>query len=260
MSVPALAVSGLTVDFGGLRALDNASLQVEEGACVALIGPNGAGKTTLFDAVTGITPPHNGHVEILGKDVDGWPLHRRARLGVGRTFQRLELFGSLTVTDNLIVAIESQGDSGGLAAELMRRSAALAVRRRAETRAGELLELTGLHELAGARAGELPMGHARTLELARTLATNPKLLLLDEPSSGLNDPETEALAALLKRLQAERELSMLIVEHDMNFVLPLSDRVYVLDFGRVVAHGTPDEIRKDAVVQAVYLGEEFAAS
>jgi ABC-type branched-subunit amino acid transport system ATPase component len=135
----------------------------------------------------------------------------------------------------------------------------LSVRRRAEARASELLELTGLTELAGARAGELPMGHARTLELARTLATNPKLLLLDEPSSGLNDTETGQLAALLRRLQADQHLSLLIVEHDMNFVLPLSDAVYVLDFGCVIATGTPDEIRRDEGVRAAYLGEEVGA-
>ena len=232
-----LLVENLSVAFGGVHALDNASLHVDEGRCVALIGPNGAGKTTLFDAVTGIAFPQQGHIELFGHDVGGWPLHRRVRLGVGRTFQRLELFGSLTVEDNVLAALEAQSDGGGLAAEL--------------------LELTGLRELAGTRAGELPMGHARTLELARTLATGPKLLLLDEPSSGLNDEETAALAVLLKRLQSEHELSLLIVEHDMNFVLPLSDEVYVLDFGQVVAHGTPDEVRKDAVVQAVYLGEEI---
>ena len=258
MSTP-LVVSDLTVAFGGLRALDAASLRVEARTCVALIGPNGAGKTTLFDAITGIAFPRSGRVELFGQNVDGWPLHRRVRLGVGRTFQRLELFGSLSVRDNVIVALEAQTDAGGIAAELMRRSAALSVRRRAEARADELLELTGLTELAGARAGELPMGHARTLELARTLATNPKLLLLDEPSSGLNDSETEALAGLLKRLQSEQDLSLLVVEHDMNFVLPLSDEVYVLDFGRVIAQDTPDAIRRNEAVRAAYLGEEVGA-
>ncbi len=255
MSRP-LVVRDVTVAYGGLRALDDASLHVDEGRCVALIGPNGAGKTTLFDAVTGIAFPSSGHVELFGRNVDGWPLHRRARLGVGRTFQRLELFGSLSVMDNVIVAIEAGTRAGGLAAEVLGRPGAIGVRQRAERRAAELLELTGLGELAGARAGELPMGHARTLELARALATDPKLLLLDEPSSGLNDSETEALAALLKQLQSQRELSLLVVEHDMNFVLPLSDEVYVLDFGKVIAHGAPDEIRRDPIVQAAYLGTE----
>ena len=257
MSRP-LVVTNVTVAYGGLHALDDASLHVDAGRCVALIGPNGAGKTTLFDAVTGIAFPSSGHIELFGHNVDGWPLHRRARLGVGRTFQRLELFGSLSVMDNVIVALEAGSSAGGLAAEVLGRPGAIGVRRRAEARAAELLELTGLRELAGARAGELPMGHARTLELARALATDPKLLLLDEPSSGLNDSETEALATLLKRLQSQRDLSLLVVEHDMNFVLPLSDEVYVLDFGKVIAHGSPDEIRRDPVVQAAYLGAEVA--
>ena len=255
-----LAVTDLTVAYGGLRALDNVTLSVEAGRCVALIGPNGAGKTTLFDAVTGIAFPESGHVDLFGRRVDGWPLHRSARLGVGRTFQRLELFGSLSVLDNVVVAIQAQSHASarGLVDELLRRPTAMGLRRRAEGRAAELLDLTALSELAGARAGELPMGLARRLELARALATAPRLLLLDEPSSGLNDEEAAALATLLRRLQAEREVSLLVVEHDMNFVLPLSDEVYVLDFGKLIAHGSPAEIRRDPVVQAAYLGEEVA--
>jgi len=254
-----LSVSGLTVDYGGLRALDYVSLEVPDGSCIGLIGPNGAGKTTLFDAVCGIAFPKSGHVRLFGHDVGDWPLHRRARLGVGRTFQRLELFGSLSATDNVVVALEAYASAGGLIGELLRRPVAMLARRRAEARAAELLELCGLSELAGARAGELPMGLARTLELARVLATDPKLLLLDEPSSGLNDAETRALAKLLRRLRAERGLSLLVVEHDMSFVLPLCDEVYVLDFGKVIAHGTPDAIRKDPIVQAAYLGQEIAS-
>jgi branched-chain amino acid transport system ATP-binding protein len=251
-----LVVGDLTVAFGGLRALDNVSLTVEEGRCVGLIGPNGAGKTTLFDAVTGIAFPESGRIELFGQRVDGWPLHRRARLGVGRTFQRLELFESLSVLDNVVVALESPSSSGGLAAEILGRPTSIGLRRRAEERACELLELTGLTELARARAGELPMGHARTLELARALATDPKLLLLDEPSSGLSEAEAASLAALFRRLQTDNELSLLVVEHDMGFVLPLSHEVYVLDFGKIIGHGSPDEIRRDPVVQAAYLGVE----
>jgi len=259
VTIEPLRVTDVTVDYGGLRALDDVSLTVPTGQCVALIGPNGAGKTTLFDAVTGIAFPSSGHIDVFGQRVDGWPLHRRTRLGIGRTFQRLELFSSLSVADNVIVALEAQTSAGGLVAEVMRRPAAARVRRRAQARAAEVLELTGLGELAGARAGELPMGLARRLELARALATDPKLLLLDEPSSGLNDEESRALAGLLQRLQARRALSLLVVEHDMNFVLPLSDEVFVLDFGKVIAHGSADEVRRDPVVQAAYLGEEVGA-
>ncbi len=254
-----LLVRDVVVDFGGLRALDKVSLTVDAGRTVGLIGPNGAGKTTLFDCVLGLVKPVHGDVGVFDTDVTGWPVHRRARLGLGRTFQRLELFGSLTVAENLIVALESVLSVGGLAGELLRRPASIDVRRRAEGRAGELLELVGLTEHADTRSTDLPMGLARVLEVARALATDPKLLLLDEPSSGLNEQETSRLAELLSTLQEQDELSLLIVEHDMAFVLGLSDEVYVLDFGKMIAHGSPAKIRRDPVVQAAYLGTEVKA-
>ncbi len=257
---PALAVQDVTVSFGGLRALDDVSLHVPAGRTVGLIGPNGAGKTTLFDCVLGLVPQESGHVHIFGSEVGGWPVHRRARLGVARTFQRLELFGSLTVTENVIVALESVAGVIGLASELLRRPSSIDVRRRAEGRAAELLHLVGLADLADARSADLPMGLARVLEVARALATDPKLLLLDEPSSGLNEEETKRLADLLRTLRKRERLTMLVVEHDMDFVLGLSDEVYVLDFGKMIAHGTPAKIRRDPVVQAAYLGEEAPSS
>lgn len=260
MSAPgAVDVDGVTVDFGGLRALDAVSLTVNRGSTVGLIGPNGAGKTTLFDVILGLTRPTSGTVSVFGTDVTDWPVHRRARLGIGRTFQRLELFGSLTVAENIIVALESMSGVGGLAAELLRRPSSIDVRRRAEGRADELLELVGLAEHSDARSADLPMGLARVLEVARALATEPRILLLDEPSSGLNDQESQRLAALLRRLRDQEELSMLIVEHDMSFVLGLSDDVYVLDFGEMIAHGTPARIRRDRKVRAAYLGTEIPA-
>jgi branched-chain amino acid transport system ATP-binding protein len=245
------------VNYGGLKALDKVSFKVDRGRCVGLIGPNGAGKTTLFDCVLGLVQPVTGHIELFGHDVTGWPVHRRARLGVGRTFQRLELFGSLTVLENVIVALESVSGVGGLVSEVLRRPASIDVRRRAEGRAAELLALVGLHEYANSRTADLPMGLARTLEVARALATDPKLLMLDEPSSGLNDEETDRLATLLERLRSENDLSLLVVEHDMDFVLGLSDHVYVLDFGKLIAHGSPKQMRRNRKVQAAYLGEEI---
>ena len=250
----------MTVDYGGLRALDDVDLTVRSGSITGLIGPNGAGKTTLFDCVSGIVRPSSGLIELFGRDVTNWPLHQRARLGLGRTFQRLELFASLTVEENVIVALESRSSVGGLASEVFRRPASLDVRRRAEGRAAELLDLVGLTEHARTRTADLPMGLARVLEIARALATEPKLLLLDEPSSGLNDQETAELASLLSTIHAQRRLSMLIVEHDMEFVLGLSDHVYVLEFGRMLADGAPDEVRSDARVRAAYLGEETAGA
>jgi branched-chain amino acid transport system ATP-binding protein len=254
-----LDVGSVTIDYGGLRALDNVSLRVDGGRTVGLIGPNGAGKTTLFDAVLGVVAPVSGRIQLFGQDVTNWPIHRRARLGLGRTFQRLELFGSLTVAENLIVALESVSGVGGLAAEVLRRPTSIDVRRRAEGRASELLELVGLTDHARTRSADLPMGLARVLELARTLATDPKLILLDEPSSGLNEEESARLSDLLRRLQRQSELSLLVVEHDMDFVLGLSQDVYVLDFGKMIAHGEPSAIREDPIVQAAYLGEEIPA-
>ncbi len=255
-----LDVDHITVSYGGLCALEDVSLRVERGRTVGLIGPNGAGKTTLFDCIFGLVRAEGGRVRIFGEDVTSWPVHRRARLGIGRTFQRLELFGSLTVAENIVVALESLHGVGGLAGELLRRPTSIDVRRRAEGRADELLELVGLTDHAANRSADLPMGLARVLEVARALATGPKLLLLDEPSSGLNEEESGRLAGLLNRLHKETKLSLLVVEHDMDFVLGLSQEVYVLDFGRLIAHGPPAAIRKDAAVQAAYLGKEVPGS
>ena len=256
MTDPVLRAVDITVDYGGLRALDSVTVEVEAGQTVGLIGPNGAGKTTLFDSILGLVVPVDGSVHLFGQDVSGWSMHRRARLGMGRTFQRLELFGSLSVLENLVVAIESVESVGGLASELLRRPSGIDVRNRAHGRAVQLLDLVGLPHLESARAGDLSMGHSRLLELARALATRPKLLLLDEPSSGLNDEESHRLAELLRSLREAEGLSVLVVEHDMDFVLGLSDTVYVLDFGRLIAKGTPKQIQRDRTVRAAYLGEE----
>lgn len=255
----ALGVRSLTVHYGGLRALDDVTLEVEGGSSVGLIGPNGAGKTTLFDCVLGLVPASTGTVQAFGTDITSMPMHRRARLGIGRTFQRLELFGSLSVLENMVVAVEANASAGGLMGELLRRPSSIDVRNRAHGRAAELLDLVGLTDLDDTRAADLSIGHSRLLELARALATYPKILLLDEPSSGLNDEESEQLASLLQDLRANGGMTLLIVEHDMDFVLGLSDLVYVLDFGKLIATGTPSKIHKDPVVRAAYLGEDIDA-
>jgi branched-chain amino acid transport system ATP-binding protein len=256
-----LEVTDISVDYGGVRAVDDVTIHVDDGETLGLIGPNGAGKTTLFDAILGLVSPSAGSIRIFGEHVSGsgvksWSAHRRARLGVGRTFQRLELFGSLTVLENLVVSIESGEGVGGLASELLRRPASIDARRRAHDRAAELCETVGLTAQLKTRAGSLPIGHARLLELARALARRPRLLLLDEPSSGLNAEETDQLASRLRTIRERERLSLLVVEHDMDFVLPLSDRIDVLDFGRRIATGTPSDIQRDPVVRAAYLGEE----
>src|SRR5437867_12986443 len=191
--VDPLRVDAVSVSFGGLRALDDVSLRVPTGGIVGLIGPNGAGKTTLFDTVTGVVAPAHGRVALFGHDVTRWPAHRRARLGVGRTFQRLEVFGSLTVRENLVVAAESHAGRGGLFADLLSLPASVDTRAAATARADEVLTELGLTSYADAAAGELSTGLSRLVELGRALCTEPRLLLLDEPSSGLRAQEQRDL-------------------------------------------------------------------
>jgi branched-chain amino acid transport system ATP-binding protein len=243
---PLLAVHGVTVRFGANQVLTDVDLAVPAGDVVGLIGPNGAGKTTLFDVVTGLLRPHWGQVHLDGVDISRLGTHHRARRGIGRTFQRLELFGDLSVRDNVRVAGEIRnrwrlpGLGGGR----------IDVDREAE----RLLELLGLRAVAEIEAGEVPTGIARLVELARALIAGPRLLLLDEPASGQTERETEAFGAVLRRLVDDERVTVLLVEHDMTFVMGVCDHVHVLDFGRVIAHGPPDEVQADDRVLAAYLG------
>jgi branched-chain amino acid transport system ATP-binding protein len=241
-----LEVDGVAVQFGGLLAVDDASLSVPAGCVTGLIGPNGAGKTTLFNVITGLQPPTRGRVLLDGADITRTRPYRRARLGIARTFQRLEAFGSLTARENVLVALE------------MRRRWATARYDCAKT-ADELLARVGITHLADTRVEALPTGSARLVELARALATDPKVLLLDEPSSGLDEQETDAMAALLQELTANG-LAVLLVEHDMPLVMEACTRISVLDFGRVIARGTPTEIQADPSVQRAYLGTAAAST
>jgi ABC-type branched-subunit amino acid transport system ATPase component len=256
-SPPPLRVTGLSVHFGGVHALDDVSLEVGPRQIVGLIGPNGAGKTTLFNAVTGNVKPTTGRVHLFGHDVTGWPPHKRARLRVGRTFQRLELFGSLTVEENLVMGMEAQSPRGGLVSDVLALPPTVEQRADALERARAVLEVVGLEEYAQTRAGDLPIGLSRMVELGRAVCGDPYLLLLDEPSSGLSKEESVRLARLLRSARDEDNESLLVVEHDMSFVMDLCDYLYVLDFGRLIAEGTPSEIRRNATVQAAYLGEEL---
>lgn len=238
--MPLLHVDDVVVQFGGVTAVNHASFEVEEGTITGLIGPNGAGKTTTFNVVTGLQTPTSGQVLLNGKNITRMPVHRRSQRGIGRTFQRLEAFGSLTVADNVRVALDINDGFRGLF-----RSSAHEVE--------DLLELVGIASYARDRADSIPTGTARLLELARALATNPRLLLLDEPSSGLDESETEAFGELLKQL-AEEGVTILMVEHDMDLVMGVCDDIHVLDFGSIIAQGTPAEIRVNPVVQKAYLG------
>ncbi len=242
MSEPVLSTRDIVVRFGVLQAVSHASIDVVPGRVTGLIGPNGAGKTTCFNVITGLQEPTSGKVLFEGRDITNKNPFKRARLGIARTFQKLEVFGSLSARENIMVAAEQ---------------------RRTWDRSGfdpkdvcdELLDKVGLAEVSEFMVGTLPTGTARLVELARALATDPKVLLLDEPSSGLNEEETEGMASLLRVLVAEG-LAVLLVEHDMSFVMGTCEYIHVLDFGKIIATGTPVEIQADPIVQAAYLGTE----
>ncbi|MDT4891441.1 MAG: hypothetical protein QOE97_476 [Pseudonocardiales bacterium] len=236
-----LEVSGVTVRFGGVTAVDNASLSVEAGSITGLIGPNGAGKTTLFNVITGLQPPTRGRVRFRGHDVTRNSPDSRAKAGMARTFQRLEAFGSLTVRENILVAREIHA---GVRSWFTRKQDGVV---------DELIDRVGVGRYAHHRADSVPTGVARLLEMARALAIEPRLLLLDEPSSGLDESETAAFGDLLVDLASDGT-AILMVEHDMELVMGVCHLIHVLEFGRVIATGTAAEIRSDAAVQAAYLG------
>jgi len=237
---PDLRVSEVSVRFGGVQALDGVGLDVRAGRVSGLIGPNGAGKTTLFNVITGMERPNHGRVELLGRDVTGLAPHRRARLGLARTFQRLEVFGSLSARDNILAA-----------AEFRQGWARDGSHPRQVTE--EIVDQVGLRAVADSRVDSLPTGLARLVELGRALATRPRVLLLDEPGSGLDTDETAVLADLLLGLAAGG-MAVLLVEHDVDLVMRICDPVCVLDFGRVIATGSPKQVQVDPAVQAAYLG------
>jgi branched-chain amino acid transport system ATP-binding protein len=240
--VARLDVAGVEVRFGGVVALRGVDLTVEPDSVTGLIGPNGAGKTTLFNVITGLQKAQAGSVRLDGHDISSLPPHRRARLGIARTFQRLEVFGSLTVRENILVA-----------AEIRRRWSRDGSNPRRV--ADEVIGQVGLGPVSRVRCDTLPTGMARLVEVGRALATRPSVLLLDEPSSGLDEQETDDLGALLGRL-AGQGVAVLLVEHDVELVMSVCRRIHVLDFGRILAVGTPAEIQADPDVRAAYLGTE----
>ena len=237
-----LEVRGVEVRFGGLKALRGVDLTAEAATVTGLIGPNGAGKTTLFNVICGLLEPHAGTVVLDGTDLSGRAAYRRARLGVARTFQRLEVFGSLTVRNNVLVAAE------------VHRSWSRQ-RYNASQVAGAILDRVGISHIADEQVDSLPTGLARLVELGRALATQPKILLLDEPSSGLDEDESADFGRLLRSLASDG-LGVLLVEHDIELVMSVCETIHVLDFGAMLAVGTPDEIQADEKVRAAYLGIE----
>jgi len=247
-----LAAQHITVRFGGLTAVNDASLQVGAGEIVGLIGPNGAGKTTLFNSILGLNSPADGRVELFDRDVTSWDVHRRAALGVGRTFQILQLFGDLTVFDNLLVATHLQNRTGlwgGIAVTHRAQVAEEAARERVNA----VLKLMELEHVADRKVAGLPFGVLRLVEVARTLVTGARLVCFDEPASGLDTAETERLLEWFRFLR-QVGITLLVIEHDVSFVVRLCDYVYVLDQGALLAHGTPAHIQRDPAVIASYLG------
>ena len=251
-----LEAAEVTVRFGGLLAVDNATIAVPEGGFVGLIGPNGAGKTTLFNAISGFLTPTRGKIRFADRDVTGLTPSKRAKLGIGRTFQKLELFSRMTVFDNLLVAAEAAASRLDVASDILHLPRRSKEEKRCAAIAERLLDELGLEWARDHRASDLPVGTARTLELARALCTDPKLLLLDEPSSGLDTAETREFGKLLRRINDDHGTAILIVEHDMDLVMEVCKEISVLDFGRIIAHGSPKEIAADPTVRTAYLGEE----
>ena len=247
-----LEATDVTKRFAGIKALDSVGLSVEPGELVGLIGPNGAGKTTLFNCLYGIITPDSGQVAFDGHSLRGLPTHRRARLGIGRTFQRIELFAGMTVREHVLVAERARQGPSSLWRDIVNRSQPTAAD---QERADATLELLGLSDTAESPIEALSLGRARVVELGRALMIEPKLLLLDEPSSGLDQNETAEMARVLETVRVERGTAILLVEHDVAMVRRVTSRLYVLDFGTLIASGPTDEVIADDKVRKAYLGD-----
>ena len=277
MSRNVLHVENVTMQFGGVVAVNNLSMDINEGEIVALIGPNGAGKTTAFNCITGVYEPTNGRVDFYGKTiVENHPNGKMKRLyagqnagmysnkivktpdkitsaGIARTFQNIRLFGSQTVFTNVLMAMHMRKTSNVFTAAFRLN---LKEERAMRKETMELLKIVGLDDVADEKATSLPYGQQRRLEIVRALATHPKLLLLDEPAAGMNPQETEELGMFIKEIKEKFNLTIFMIEHHMNLVMGISDRIYVIDFGSQIAEGTPKEVRDNPAVIAAYLGEE----
>lgn len=255
-----LEAKGVTVRFGGLVALDNVDLQVPAKSIVGLVGPNGAGKSTLFGVLSGLLRPTAGTVHMDGEAATGWSPQARARRGLARTFQHPELFTSLTVREHVILGHRMRHSKARIWTDLITGRGFRRPPRTEVARVDELIEALHLGDIQHLPAAGLPLGMSRLVEVARALAVDPRVLLLDEPSSGLDVRETEDLAGTLRKLVSEHGVSLLLVEHDVPLVLGMCDQVYVLDFGIRIAAGTPAEIRSNPAVRAAYLGEEVEST
>jgi branched-chain amino acid transport system ATP-binding protein len=255
---PLLQAERVSVSFGGVKALSDVSFELYRGEILGLIGPNGAGKTTMFNCITGVLPGYKGQIRYGGEDLRQLKPHRRARLKIARTFQNLELFEELSALDNLLVPLDASSQRG-VVGDLLRLPMTLFEERKAQDEARSILHFMDLAAYADTPAGDLPVGLQRRLEIGRALCLEPRLLLLDEPAAGLDARETAELARLLATVRKRFKVTMLIVDHDMALIMRVCNRIYVLDYGQVIAEGTPEEIRDDPKVARAYLGEAAAA-
>lgn len=247
-------IEGLTKRFGGLTAIDNFNLEMEEGELVGLIGPNGAGKTTVFNVINGIYKPTSGKVSFKGNDITGFPPHKVAQMGMGRTFQNIRLFSNLTVFENVRIACHLMAGYN-VAHALLRTGKQRREDAEISKRVHTLLELVGLEDRWNEKAKNLPYGHQRKLEIARALALNPSLILLDEPAAGMNPQESAELVEFIKQIRKQFSLTIFLIEHHMDVVMEICERIYVMNFGRTIAIGAPEEIQNNPDVIEAYLGE-----
>ncbi|MEU3891917.1 ABC transporter ATP-binding protein [Streptomyces sp. NPDC029041] len=254
-----ISAQNVTVRFGGLVALSDISISVPRGSIVGLVGPNGAGKSTLFNVISGLVRPDAGQILLEGADITDSSVQTRARLGIGRTFQRPEMFVSLTVRENITLAYRMRHARSRLWRDLLLPARSRAAGAEEERAVSEAITLVGLKSVEHARAAGLPLGHARRVEMARAIVMAPKAILLDEPSSGLDPTETAQFSRMLTMLSGERDIGLLLVEHNVGMVLDLCQRIHVLDFGVGIAAGPPEEIRHSEAVHAAYFGHAEAA-
>jgi branched-chain amino acid transport system ATP-binding protein len=248
-----LQIEDLSLSFGGVQAIDGLNLTVQDGTITALIGPNGAGKTSVLNVVNGFFRPQRGRVLYDGTDLLSLPPYRVIQRGIARSFQNVALFGGLSVTDNLIVGYDHRSRTGALR-DMLHSPKVISHERAARERAQEVLEFLGITAIARRRAGELGFGERKLVDLGRALIAHPSLVLLDEPASGLAEGQKAWLAEVLSRIPAEFGAAVLVIDHDMRVVMGVSSKVIVMDFGRKIAEGTPDQVRSDAVVITAYLG------
>lgn len=253
--LPVLDVRNLGIDFGGLTAVDSFNITIGPTEISGLIGPNGAGKTTIFNLLTGVYQPTRGSVLINGIDIKGMPIHKVNKLGIARTFQNIRLFTDMTALDNVKVGMHNDIKCSFLAS-LLHLPSYHKAEKRANEKAMELLDFMGLADVAHVKAGSLPYGVQRRLEIVRALATNPSIILLDEPAAGMNPSETTELMHQIRRIRDTFQIAIFLIEHDMNLVMNVCEAIAVVNYGRIIAKGTPEEVRANPAVIEAYLGRE----